>query len=128
MAMCIGLNPSTADANDDDATISHLTNILRYNGFGGFYMLNLFALITPKPEDLRMCPDPLKDNDKYLRDTAADVRTVIFCWAEYRAKKIRTMFADPMCFGLNKNGSPKHPMALWRAGIKNEDVRLKPFT
>lgn len=131
-AMCIGLNPSTADAMEDDPTISHLRNILQHAGYGGLYMTNVFALISPNPEDLRACPDPVKDNDLWLFATRAKCRDVIYCWgnfpmAAYRAKVITRLFPDGMCFGKSKSGAPFHPMALWRAGIKNKEATIKPF-
>lgn len=131
-AMCIGLNPSTADAEDDDPTIIHLVNILQQHAYGGLYMTNLFSLITPRPEELRMCPDPVKENDRYLLKTRERCKDVIYCWgnfpmAEYRAKVIVKTYPGGLCFGLNKNGSPKHPLALWRAGIKNTEVTIMNF-
>ncbi len=44
-AMCIGLNPSTANSEKDDATIRILCDAMGQLGFGGFYMCNLYALI-----------------------------------------------------------------------------------
>ena len=41
LAMCIGLNPSTANANKNDQTISYLIKMLSILGYGGFYMMNL---------------------------------------------------------------------------------------
>lgn len=115
-AVCIGLNPSTANAENDDPTIRNLTRILQNAGYGGLYMMNLFAMISPNPNDLRACPDPVKENDDWLLKMAAG-QQVVFCWgnfkqAEYRAKKIKTMFPASKCFGKNSNGSPKHPLYL----------------
>jgi hypothetical protein len=53
LVMCIGLNPSTANADDDDPTIRNLTTLFKASGFSGFYMTNLFALISSDPDDLR---------------------------------------------------------------------------
>jgi hypothetical protein len=116
-AMCIGLNPSTANAESDDPTIRNLVRILRNNGYGSLYMTNLFPLVSPHPEDLRKCPDPVKDNDHWLIKMRQHCHGTIFCWgnfpmAEYRAKKVIPMFGQPMCFGRNANGSPKHPLYL----------------
>jgi hypothetical protein len=118
-AMCIELNPSTAKAEDNDPTITRLIGLLRNNGFGGFYMTNLFALVSPYPEDLQTCPDPLKDNDRYLLETSENVTHIVYCWgnfkqATYRAKKVKTMFPHKRinCFGKNANGTPKHPLYL----------------
>lgn len=117
LAMCIGLNPSTANADVDDPTIRNLIQLLKNNGYGGLYMTNLFALISPNPEDLRACPDPLKDNDQWLSASFSMCQSVIFCWgnfpmAEYRAKKIIKQYPQALCFGKNANGSPKHPLYL----------------
>jgi hypothetical protein len=131
MAMCIGLNPSTANDFHDDPTIRRLTTILMGKGYGGFYMCNLFALISPYPEDLTSCPDPVKDNDQWLKETSLKVKDVIFCWgnfkvADYRVKVIKKMFPNtafsyPCCFGRNKNGSPKHPLYL------KSDVKIQQY-
>jgi hypothetical protein len=117
LVQCIGLNPSTANAEDDDPTIKSLTRILTNAGFGGFHMTNLFALISPYPEDLRSCPDPLKLNDTYLFPLMLTVDTVIVCWgnfkqAEYRKKTVLKKINHAQCFGQNANGSPKHPLYL----------------
>ena len=39
----IGLNPSTADELNDDPTIRRCIGFARHWGFGGMYMLNVFA-------------------------------------------------------------------------------------
>lgn len=117
-SMCIGLNPSTANSVDDDPTISNLTRILKSCGYGGLYITNLFALISSNPEDLRQCPDPVKDNDAWLnRVYNICGEEIIFCWgafpmAEYRAKQVVRQYPMAMCFGKNKGGSPKHPLYL----------------
>ena len=116
-AMCIGLNPSTANEVDNDPTISRLVSLLRNNGYGGFIMTNLFALVSPYPEDLRSCPDPIKDNDKWMYDARSKCDDVIFCWgnfkqAEYRSKVMKSRYSEALCFGVNSNGSPKHPLYL----------------
>ncbi|MGC3945293.1 MAG: DUF1643 domain-containing protein [Chryseolinea sp.] len=122
-AMCFGLNPSTANAYDDDPTIASLIRIMKNNGFAGFYMMNLFALISPNPEDLRTTPDPVKENDFYISKVHNGLQrsmqypTIVFCWgqfpmAEYRSKVIIKQFPKAMCFGRNQNGTPKHPLYL----------------
>lgn len=117
VVMCIGLNPSTANGDTNDATIRNLIHIINNAGYGGFYMMNLFAMISPYPDDLRSCPDPLKDNDEWIDDVRLQCQDVIFCWgnfkqAEYRAKVMIKKYPDALCFGKNSNGSPKHPLYL----------------
>lgn len=57
IAMCIGLNPSTANWEKDDPTIKKLREVLKHNGYGGFYMTNLYALVSSKPDKLFATPD-----------------------------------------------------------------------
>lgn len=130
--MCIGLNPSTANSDTDDPTISNLIRILENLGYGGLYMTNLFALVSPHPDDLRKCPDPVKDNDKWLMKIKDVCQEVIFCWGNfkqgiYRVKKVAPMFQNAKCFGKSKNGSPLHPLALMYAGIKNSQAELYSY-
>lgn len=116
-ALCIGLNPSTANATDNDATIRILISCLKKLGYGGFYMMNLFAIISSKPEILLTCEDPLGENDFHLNDVSLVCKDVIVCWgafkqAEARIKEVLPKFPDALCFGFNKNGTPFHPRAL----------------
>jgi hypothetical protein len=90
-------------------------------GYGGFYMMNLFAYITTDPKKLSACPNTVKDNDLWLEKISKECKTVIFCWgafkqAEYREKKMRQMFPDAMCFGRTPKGKPLHPLAakIWQ--------------
>lgn len=123
----VGLNPSTANTEEDDPTIENIIRILKHLGYGGFYMTNLFGLISSNPENLRSCPDPVKDNDYFLKAARAETQEVVFCWgkfpmAVYRAKQIRGYFDEAYCFGKNKDGSPRHPLYL-----KSENVKLIPL-
>lgn len=120
-AMCIGLNPSTANCNTNDQTINYLTRMLTKLGYGGFYMMNLFAYISSKPEALLTCDDPLGDNEKKLAEVEAMCSDVIVCWgnfkqAEERIKQVLPRYPHAKCFGRNKNGTPFHPLALMYNG------------
>ena len=129
--MCIGLNPSTANSEDDDTTITNLCKLLPTYGYGGFYMTNLFAFISSNPDDLRSCPDPVKENDKFLEVVSSKFcRDVIFCWGafkqgEYRIKKIALKFPNALCLGKTPSGKPLHPLAatIW---MKSK-CKLQPF-
>lgn len=116
-SMCIGLNPSTANADTNDATIRNLIGILTKLGYGGFYMMNLFAWISSNPDDLITCSDPLGENENKLKEVEALCNDVIFCWgnfkqASYRRKVVAANYTNAKCFGFNKNGTPFHPRAL----------------
>ena len=128
-AMCIGLNPSTANADKNDATIRILISCLIKLGFGGFYMMNLFAIISSKPEVLLTCDDPLGDNENKLAEVAALCSDVIVCWgnfkeAQNRIKQVLPNYPNAKCFGFNKNGTPFHPRALnyIKGGLDNPSL------
>lgn len=114
--MCIGLNPSTADEERDDPTIRRLISLFDRAGFGSFYMTNLFALVTPYPAELFKSVNPIGENDSHLRDIRKRCEKVVFAWGNFkvngRDKEVTEMFPDSCCFGLNKNGTPKHPLYL----------------
>lgn len=115
MLSIIGLNPSTANEISDDPTIKRVCAIAKNNGFGGIYMLNLFAWVTAYPDELLKCPDPVADNDRWLRKVADLSAEVVFAWGNFkeaqdRAKQVTSMFQNAKALHINKNGSPKHPL------------------
>jgi hypothetical protein len=120
-AMCIGLNPSTANYKKNDNTINILIRVLTKLGYGGFYMMNLFAIVSSKPEVLLTCSDPLGDNDSKLDEVAAHCDDVIVCWgafkqAQERIREVLPRFPNALCFGINANGTPWHPRFISYAG------------
>lgn len=127
LSMCIGLNPSTANANKNDNTINILIRVMTRLGYGGFYMMNLFAWISSKPEDLLTCGDPLGQNNDKLLDVGSQCADVIACWgafnqAEERRKEVLAMFPNALCFGRNANGTPWHPRALSYKGVLDTQI------
>lgn len=123
-AMCIGLNPSTANASKNDNTINILIRVLSKLGFGGFYMMNLFAFISSNPDDLLSCENPVGENDSKLSEVAELCDSVIVCWGNFtqsteRIKEVLPNYPSAKCFGFNKNGTPFHPRALSYKGLLN---------
>jgi hypothetical protein len=129
MAMVIGLNPSTANEQKDDATIERLKKTLAKQTFGGFYMVNLFTVISSDPEIL--------NDEKNRQDEQRDLgiifgyalacQEIIVAWgafphAKQRGAKVLEMFPDSKCFGVNKDGSPWHPQYLMYAGFKPDQL------
>lgn len=127
MLMIIGLNPSTADEAKNDPTVTRCIRFAQDLGFGGLYMLNLFAFRATDPQKMFAAADPVADNDRYLNAYAArpDVSLVLCAWGNHglhlgRSKLVvgeLKQIRDLHCFGLNKTGEPKHPLYL-RADCK----------
>jgi len=124
--MCIGLNPSTANAERNDNTINVLIRVLKQLGYGGFYMMNCWAYITSKPELLQINPMSEEWNNNMITITASKCETVIFAWGNFeiirekgRDKELIGMFPNAKCFGKNANGTPWHPRALSYKGLLN---------
>lgn len=113
--MFIGLNPSTANATSDDHTIRRVKRFAKDWGYGGVYMLNLFAIVSSDPAILKTHPDPLGANNEWLKTYADKCATICFAWGNFkeaveRAKQVEAMFPTAVCLGFNQNGSPKHPL------------------
>lgn len=113
------LNPSTADATVDDPTIRRIVGFSQSWGWGGAKVFNLFALRSSKPDAMSEHPDPIgPDNDRHLQSIPQQL-PVIAAWGQWgdyldRGRRVRIMLAaagvELQCLGLNKGGSPKHPL------------------
>lgn len=115
--MFIGLNPSTANETVNDPTIRRVMQFADDWGYGGVYMMNLFGLVTAYPKELTKHPDPVGENDKWLKEAQGKCSDVIFAWGAFvqaseRAKIVINLFPGAHCLGKNKDGSPKHPLYI----------------
>ena len=115
LVMFIGLNPSTANEVETDHTITRVMNFARSWGYGGFYMMNLFGIVSSKPEILLTDPDPLGDSNHWLGVIALECEMIVFCWgvfkqARSRAEEIKKMFPGAYCLKKTKEGHPWHPL------------------
>lgn len=123
------LNPSTADACLDDATITRCVGYSTRWGHAGMIVINLFGLRATVPTVLSTHPDPVgPDNDAVIRAALSDPRAcgvgvarigrVIVGWGENGTRRGRDaavldMIAAaghaPMCLARNIGGTPRHP-------------------
>lgn len=113
----IGLNPSTGNENKDDRTIGRVKQFAYHWGYGGVYMMNLFAWVSKKPSALKTCSDPVGDNDAMLKKIGSLAKDVLFAWGTFKETKGRDMvviemFPDAICLGKNADGSPMHPLYI----------------
>lgn len=125
----IALNPSTADHVEDDRTISRCINFSKLWGFGGFYMLNLFAYRATKPSDMMQSDSPIgSENNKYILELNNKVEKIVVCWGDKgrhksRAREVIKLLSnnDLYCISINNSGEPKHPLYI------KGDAKLMPY-
>lgn len=116
--MFVGLNPSTADENNDDPTVRRCINFAKAWGYGGIYMLNLFAFRATDPREMKAAEDPIGPwNDSHLRAFHGAARRTIACWGVHgafleRGDLVASMLGGIYCLGVTKDGHPKHPLYL----------------
>lgn len=122
--MFIMLNPSTADASNDDPTIRRCIGFAKSWGFGGLYVCNLFAFRATNPKDLLKADNPFGDqNIWHTRQLFDKVEKVICSWGNKaivdkilgKGNDYETIYYayDKLHFlELSKDGTPKHPLYL----------------
>jgi hypothetical protein len=124
----IMLNPSTADENKNDPTVTQCENRAKRMGFSGLVVTNLFALRSTDPKGLYKHPDPVGvHNNLYITDNARGTSMIILGWGahgqyEDRAKEVLGMLAGvPVIrdklylLDRTKGGFPKHPLYISKA-------------
>lgn len=116
VVLVIGLNPSTANATRDDATIWKLIRLTKNWKYGGFYMANCFPHMATNPKNMK--PNlRLEKNDYWIKLAAYKCEKVLFAWGNFpiisqtkRDQKMKTYFPKALVIAHNKNGTPKHPL------------------
>ena len=109
------LNPSKGDDIDDDPTIRRLISISKNLGYGGFEVVNLYTIINPKRNKLYEKKRKFSEkNKKLIAKLVARNKTIIYGWAatENEPNWLSNIVKRPLCFNINKNGTPKHPLYL----------------
>ena len=118
------LNPSTADAMNDDPTVRKCVGFANRFGYGGALIVNVFAYRATKPRDLHAAADPIgPENLTFLTDTMRD-RDVVLGWGQSAWPSWCTETAvhetiqaaknaKAICYlGKTKSGRPSHPLML----------------
>lgn len=116
----IMLNPSTADAEQDDPTIRRCIGFAKREGYGALVVVNLFAYRATNPLELAKRDDPIgPDNDLHLLVGASYLSTTIAAWGAHamamkRGVEVAHYLAQQAiglkCLGVTKSGAPRHPL------------------
>lgn len=142
------LNPSIADGEREDPTLSRVINFSKAWGYGGLVVVNLFAYVATDPLDLLLPGREIVGprTDDYLHNELARGHATILAWGarggHYPARvdevlelvragdESRVRLRDQMrrgksggvqCLGTTAAGHPKHPLYLKAA------THLRPF-
>lgn len=128
MAVFILLNPSTANAEIDDATVRKCMAFARHWGKSGLRILNLFAFRATDPADLACAENPVGPANwetlvEYIQNGIAGGDVLVAGWGAnvWRPKLLEDSSATIgrvtkwahnklYCLGLTKDGCPKHPL------------------
>jgi hypothetical protein len=123
------MNPSTADAMEDDMTVKKCVKLASFNGFGGIEIVNLYSFRATKPESLigqgkkYLIGD---DCDSYILNSARN-RKVVLGWGniakelkevkkykrdEEVAEMLQNKDNELHCLALTAKGCPKHPLFI----------------
>lgn len=133
----IMLNPSRANAERGDMTVSKCIGFSQTIGSAGFDVINLLGYVTPHPLDLLRVPDPTgPENDLNIRYMAGALTgakypaRVICAWGSSHrlishlvsARTIQVLGIlhkagidireSLWCLGRTASGSPRHPSRL----------------
>jgi hypothetical protein len=116
------LNPSIADADRLDPTVTRCVGFARSWGFNRLYVGNACALVSTDPRALAVDPDPVgnPENDKAIRTMARRSRLVVVAWGTHlshtRAQTVLRVIRDagrtPHALAVTKSGAPGHPLYL----------------
>ncbi len=120
------LNPSTANANEDDPTIRRCIGFAKREGAGGILVVNLFAFRATDPKEMMAASNPIgprnvEEIGLALISAKVTGRPVICAWGanqlappqvEILKRRARDIGAKLMCLGMTKSGAPKHPLYI----------------
>lgn len=121
-----GINPSTADATEDDATVRKWTGFTKTWGGSRFIVGNVFAYRATDVRELATVDDPFgPDIGDHTTDIITEADILVPCWGNSSKVPPKLQFAFDVLmdalvssgkpvrtFGLTASGDPKHPLML----------------
>lgn len=121
-----GVNPSTADASIDDATVRKWRGFVTRWGGSRFIVGNVFAYRATDVRELAKTQAPIGPlNEPHLREICEEADILVPCWGDrgklpkdlrqhldYAMAYLGYMGKPVKAFGLSKSGDPLHPLML----------------
>lgn len=130
-----GINPSTADATEDDATVRKWIGFTKTWGGSRFIVGNVFAYRATDVKVLATVEDPFGDAiGDHVTDILTEADILVPCWGNTSKVPPKLQYAFDVLldalvssgkpvrhFGLTKAGDPMHPLML------GYDTKLQEF-
>lgn len=121
-----GINPSTADASIDDATVRKWNGFTKRLGGSRYIVGNVFSYRATDVKELKTAEDPFgPEFADYLCEIIFEADILVPCWGNTSKapKELYGAFGNllsclydtdkpVMTWGLTKSGDPKHPLML----------------
>ncbi len=121
------LNPSTADADENDPTVRRCMGFAKSWGYGWLTVVNLYAFVSTDPTPLITFGDAVTgdpQNIDAIVDEAKSASLVVLAWGMIGSKVagwrpltvIRTLLnagiTELHCLGTTAGGCPRHPLYM----------------
>ncbi|MEM8810634.1 MAG: DUF1643 domain-containing protein [Cyanobacteria bacterium P01_G01_bin.38] len=120
----IMLNPSRADAKQDDPTLRACMQFAQVWGYNVLEVVNLFAYCTADPKVLKTVNEPIGvECDHALINAADTAAQIILSWGNWgtllgrnqAVLQLLNPYASKLfCLGINQSGQPRHPLYIKR--------------
>jgi len=113
------LNPSTADEQKNDPTVRRCMGFARAWKFGSMEVVNLFAYRATDYRELFKASEPIgAENNRFILQAIERSSTVVLGWGTRgtllnRDRQVMSLLQgrnDLYCFGITKDGQPRHPL------------------
>lgn len=118
-------NPSTADAEQDDATIRKCVGFSKRWGYGRMVVVNLYAVRSRDPKTVARIADPVGPlNNYWIAESLKESRELVCAWgcAQHMSKigerinevmfLARGCKTPIVCLGQRRDSHPRHPLML----------------
>jgi len=126
VCLFIMLNPSTADAENNDPTVTRCINYAKSWGYGRMVVANIFAYRATNPKELKKVDDPIgPSNGLYLEAILKEVKEtngiVVCAWGVNgnmmgRGQRVLEFLyksnVTAHCLKMAQSGLPSHPLYL----------------